>query len=77
MVIVTTIRRDVLTLPAAPLGPDNPLPPLRLVHEVHRVDARDRDDLPRDMARQAGYGQARQPAAGPRPGRLRQNARTP
>ncbi|MFG2800686.1 DUF5107 domain-containing protein [Streptomyces pseudovenezuelae] len=56
MVIVTTIRRDVLTLPAAPLGPDNPLPPLRLVHEVHRVDARDRDDLPRDMARQAGYG---------------------
>ncbi|MFJ4932638.1 DUF5107 domain-containing protein [Streptomyces pseudovenezuelae] len=57
MVIVTTIRRDVLTLPAAPLGPDNPLPPLRLVHEVHRVDARDRDDLPRDMARQAGYGQ--------------------
>ncbi|KUM85610.1 MULTISPECIES: DUF5107 domain-containing protein [Streptomyces] len=57
MVIVTTIRRDVLTLPAAPLGPDNPLPPLRLVHEVHRVDARDRGDLPRDMARQAGYGQ--------------------
>ncbi|MGK3942137.1 DUF5107 domain-containing protein [Streptomyces caeruleatus] len=57
MVIVTTIRRDVLTLPAAPLGPDNPLPPLRLPHEVHRVDVRERDDLPRDMARQAGYGQ--------------------
>lgn len=57
MVIVTTIRRDVITLPAAPLGPDNPLPPLRLPHEVHRVDVRDRDDLPRDMARQAGYGQ--------------------
>jgi tetratricopeptide (TPR) repeat protein len=56
MVIVTTIRRDVLTLPAAPLGPDNPLPPLRLPQEVHRIDVRERDDLPRDMARQAGYG---------------------
>lgn len=56
MVIVTTIRRDVLTLPAAPLGPDNPLPPLRLPNEVHRIDVRDRADLPRDMARQAGYG---------------------
>ncbi|MEU6357148.1 DUF5107 domain-containing protein, partial [Streptomyces sp. NPDC047072] len=56
MVIVTTIRRDVLTLPAAQLGPDNPLPPLRLLHEVHRIEERDRHDLPRDMARQAGYG---------------------
>ena len=43
MVIVTTIRREVLTLPAAQLGPDNPLPPLRLLHEVHRSDERDRD----------------------------------
>ncbi|MEU6254669.1 DUF5107 domain-containing protein [Streptomyces sp. NPDC047043] len=55
MVIVTTIRREVLTLPAAELGPDNPLPPLRLLHEVHRIEDRDRDELPRDMARQAGY----------------------
>ncbi|GAA3850487.1 DUF5107 domain-containing protein [Streptomyces coacervatus] len=53
--IVTTIRREVLTLPAAELGPDNPLPPLRLLHEVHRIDDRDRDELPRDIARQAGY----------------------
>ncbi|MEU5044179.1 DUF5107 domain-containing protein [Streptomyces griseorubiginosus] len=59
MVIVTTIRRDVLTLPAAPLGPDNPLPPLRLPNEVHRIDVRDRTDLPRDMARQAGHGPLR------------------
>lgn len=59
MVIVTTIRRDVLTLPAAQLGPDNPLPPLRLLHEVHSIDDRDRDDLPRDMARQVGYGRLR------------------
>ncbi|WP_030936893.1 DUF5107 domain-containing protein [Streptomyces sp. NRRL S-646] len=55
MVIVTTIRREVLTLPAAELGPDNPLPPLRLLHEVHRIEDRDRDELPRDIARQAGY----------------------
>jgi tetratricopeptide (TPR) repeat protein len=51
MVIVTTIRREVLTLPAADLGPDNPLPPLRPPHEVHRIEDRDRDDLPR----QTGY----------------------
>jgi tetratricopeptide (TPR) repeat protein len=55
MVIVTTIRREVLTLPAAELGPDNPLPPLRLLHEVHRIEDRDRDELPRDMARQVGH----------------------
>ena len=55
MVIVTSIRREVLTLPAAELGPDNPLPPLRLLHEVHRIEDRDRDELPRDIARQAGY----------------------
>jgi tetratricopeptide (TPR) repeat protein len=59
MVIVTTIRREVLTLPAAELGPDNPLPPLRPLHEVHRIDDRDRDDLQGDMARQAGYGPLR------------------
>ncbi|MFF1630964.1 DUF5107 domain-containing protein [Streptomyces sp. NPDC058272] len=55
MVIVTTIRRDVLTLPAAELGPSNPLPPLRPLDETHRIDERDRSDLPRDMARQIGY----------------------
>ncbi|MFF8942908.1 DUF5107 domain-containing protein [Streptomyces sp. NPDC014864] len=55
MVIVTTIRREVLTLPAAELGPDNPLPPLRPLDEVHHIEDRDRQDLPRDMARQVGY----------------------
>lgn len=55
MVIVTTIRREVLTLPTAELGPDNPLPPLRPLDEVHRVGDRDREELPRDMARQVGY----------------------
>ncbi|MER7840053.1 DUF5107 domain-containing protein [Streptomyces sp. NPDC096040] len=55
MVIVTRIRREVLTLPAAELGPDNPLPPLRPPGEIHRADERDRDDLPADVARQLGY----------------------
>ncbi|MEV6542242.1 DUF5107 domain-containing protein [Streptomyces sp. NPDC051665] len=66
MVIVTTIRREVLTLPAAELGPDNPLPPLRPLDDgdtshalkavgEHRMDDRDREDLPRDMSRQVGY----------------------
>lgn len=55
MEIVTTIRREVLTLPAAHLGPDNPLPPLRPLDETHRVEDRDKAGLPRDMARQIGY----------------------
>jgi Tetratricopeptide repeat. len=55
MVIVTTIRRDVLPLPAAELGPSNPLPPLRPLDEMHTIDDRDRVGLPRDMARQIGY----------------------
>ncbi|MFJ8276950.1 DUF5107 domain-containing protein [Streptomyces griseoviridis] len=60
MVIVTTIRREVLTLPAAELGPDNPLPPLRPLDEVHRADDRDRDhDLPRDLARGLGHAPLR------------------
>nr|WP_145486308.1 MULTISPECIES: DUF5107 domain-containing protein [Streptomyces] len=59
MVVVTRIRREVLTLPAAELGPDNPLPPLRPLDEVHRVDDRDREDIPRDMARGLGYAPLR------------------
>ncbi|MFF9407473.1 DUF5107 domain-containing protein [Streptomyces anandii] len=55
MVIVTTIRREVLTLPAAQLGPDNPLPALRPLDEMHRIEDRDKEGLPRDMARQVGY----------------------
>ncbi|MEU2616693.1 DUF5107 domain-containing protein [Streptomyces sp. NPDC007157] len=54
MAIVTRIRREVLTLPAAELGPDNPLPPLRPLDEIHGVDPRDRDELPAEMARRLG-----------------------
>lgn len=55
MEIVTTIRHEVLTLPAAHLGPGNPLPALRPLDEMHRIEDRDKKDLPRDMARQIGY----------------------
>ncbi|MFD7811800.1 DUF5107 domain-containing protein [Streptomyces sp. NPDC059785] len=59
MVVVTTIRREVLTLPAAELGPGNPLPPLRPLDETHRIDERDRRELPPDMARQIGHAPLR------------------
>ncbi|WP_371790171.1 DUF5107 domain-containing protein [Streptomyces sp. NBC_01471] len=44
-----------MTLPAAPLGPENPLPALRPLDETHTVDAEGRAGLPHDMARQVGY----------------------
>ncbi|MET9465238.1 DUF5107 domain-containing protein [Streptomyces sp. NPDC006544] len=53
--MATTVSRSVLTLPAAPLGPENPLPALRAPDGVHVLDARSRAGLPRDMARQIGY----------------------
>ncbi|WP_327352177.1 DUF5107 domain-containing protein [Streptomyces sp. NBC_01304] len=52
---MTTIRRDVLTLPGAALGPENPLPALRTLDEMHTIDERAKGGLPRDMARQIGY----------------------
>ncbi|MGW6416090.1 DUF5107 domain-containing protein [Streptomyces sp. NPDC055055] len=74
---MTTVRRAVLTLPAAPLGPDNPLPALRPLDGTHAVDASTLAALPRDMARgigrdplrsllpvpvRDGYGRERTPA---------------
>lgn len=53
--MATTVRRAVLTLPAALLGPENPLPVLRAPADVHTLDERSREGLPRDMARQIGY----------------------
>ncbi|NUK23243.1 DUF5107 domain-containing protein [Streptomyces lunaelactis] len=53
--MATTVRRTVLTLPAAPVGPPNPLPALRPLDEMHSLDERARQGLPRDMARQIGY----------------------
>jgi tetratricopeptide (TPR) repeat protein len=48
-----------VSLPAAPLGPENPLPALRPLTELHRLDPRDRMGLPADMARQIGYAPLR------------------
>ncbi|WP_371655566.1 MULTISPECIES: DUF5107 domain-containing protein [unclassified Streptomyces] len=53
--MATTVRRSVLTLPAAPLGQPNPLPALRPLDETHTLDEGAREGLPRDMARQIGY----------------------
>lgn len=53
--MATTVRRAVLTLPAAATGPENPLPALRPLDEMHVIDDRDRAGLPRDMARQLGH----------------------
>ncbi|MFD9482449.1 DUF5107 domain-containing protein [Streptomyces sp. NPDC059991] len=53
--MATTVRRSVLTLPAAPLGQPNPLPALRPLDEMHALDESAREGLPRDMARQIGY----------------------
>ncbi|GHB46581.1 hypothetical protein GCM10010331_37570 [Streptomyces xanthochromogenes] len=53
--MATTVRRAVLTLPGAPLGEANPLPALRPRDELHQLDERARQGLPRDMARQIGY----------------------
>lgn len=53
--MATTVRRTVLTLPAAPVGPANPLPALRPLDEMHSLDERAKGELPREMARQIGY----------------------
>ncbi|WP_030412940.1 DUF5107 domain-containing protein [Streptomyces sp. NRRL S-1448] len=53
--MATSVRRTTLTLPAAPLGPDNPLPALRSGHDLHRVHIPRDAGLPADMARQIGY----------------------
>ncbi|MEV6794352.1 DUF5107 domain-containing protein [Streptomyces sp. NPDC051320] len=57
--MATTVRRAVLTLPAAPLGAENPLPALRPLDETHTVDAEGRIGMPRDMSRQVGYAPLR------------------
>ncbi|WP_030612808.1 DUF5107 domain-containing protein [Streptomyces sclerotialus] len=53
--MATSVRRTTLTLPAAALGPDNPLPALAGPRDVHRVTVPQDAGLPADMARQLGY----------------------
>ncbi|MFG2141154.1 DUF5107 domain-containing protein [Streptomyces sp. NPDC048650] len=57
--MATSVRPTTLTLPAAPVGPDNPLPALRAGSEVHRIDVPPGAGLPADTARQIGYGPLR------------------
>ncbi|MER5733734.1 DUF5107 domain-containing protein [Streptomyces sp. NPDC002138] len=57
--MATIVRRSVLTLPAAPLGPENPLPVLGGPTEIHALDERSQGGLPREMVRQIGYGPLR------------------
>lgn len=57
--MATTVRRTVVSIPAASLGAENPLPALRPLDELHRLDAGDRAQLPADMARQLGYAPLR------------------
>ncbi|UNO39235.1 DUF5107 domain-containing protein [Streptomyces sp. MST-110588] len=66
--MATRVRRTTLTLPAAPLGPDNPLPALRPPRDAHRaaIEPAAKEDaggvgtdpdaaLPADMARGIAY----------------------
>ncbi|HEY3478316.1 MAG TPA: DUF5107 domain-containing protein, partial [Streptomyces sp.] len=57
--LATTVRRTAVSIPAAPLGPENPLPALRPLGDMHHIDLRDRAGLPADMARQIGYAPLR------------------
>ncbi|MFI9050754.1 DUF5107 domain-containing protein [Streptomyces sp. NPDC053427] len=53
--MATSVRRTTLTLPAAPIGPDNPLPALRAGRDPHRIETPGDAGLPAAMARQLGY----------------------
>ncbi|MEU7316412.1 DUF5107 domain-containing protein [Streptomyces sp. NPDC007083] len=57
--MATTVRRSTRTLPAAPLGPENPLPALLPRGEAHVLDGAERAALPPEMARQVGYAPLR------------------
>ncbi len=57
--MATTVRRSTRTLPAAPLGPENPLPALLPRNEAHVLDGAERAALPPEMARQVGYAPLR------------------
>ncbi|MEU7429366.1 DUF5107 domain-containing protein [Streptomyces sioyaensis] len=57
--MATSVRRTTLTLPAAPLGPDNPLPALHADHGPHDIALGPDTRLPADMARQLGHAPLR------------------
>ncbi|ADB30024.1 Tetratricopeptide TPR_4 [Kribbella flavida DSM 17836] len=51
---MTTLSAQALHLPAASLGPENPLPPLAGDRDLHRVE--NLDSLPPDLAENIRYG---------------------
>ncbi|MFJ6748947.1 DUF5107 domain-containing protein [Streptomyces sp. NPDC091266] len=53
--MATSVRRTTLTLPAASVGPDNPLPALRTADDPHRIEIPADAGLPADMARRLGH----------------------
>ncbi|MFI0899179.1 DUF5107 domain-containing protein [Streptomyces sp. NPDC020983] len=57
--MATTVTSTTVRIPAAPLGPENPLPALHPNSELHRIDPADLAGLPADMARQIGYAPLR------------------
>ncbi|MDT0449108.1 DUF5107 domain-containing protein [Streptomyces hesseae] len=57
--MATTIRRAVLTLPAASPGPENPLPQLGTRGDVHRLDRAAMAGLPPAMARRMRHAPLR------------------
>ncbi|MGI8881291.1 MAG: DUF5107 domain-containing protein [Jatrophihabitans sp.] len=54
---MTALRQEVLTLPAAELGTDNPLPALHPLSSVAEMS--NLDELPTDMAERISYGRLR------------------
>jgi tetratricopeptide (TPR) repeat protein len=54
MTVTTRLFAQELVLPAASLGPENPLPPLHSQQELHHVE--NLDDLPADLQHNIRYG---------------------
>ncbi|MDX3237600.1 DUF5107 domain-containing protein [Streptomyces sp. ME03-5709C] len=57
--MASTVRRTTLTLPASPLGPENPLPALLPPGDPHVLDLTESTALPPGMTRRIAYGQLR------------------
>jgi tetratricopeptide (TPR) repeat protein len=51
---MSELRLDTLTMPAADLGADNPLPPFRSIQDLHEIGVP--AGVPADMLRQMQYG---------------------
>ena len=52
---MSELRLETLTMPAADLGPENPLPPLQAIRDMHALPEAS-DDIPGEMRRNITYG---------------------